>query len=113
MVQQPLQKMSTQMAKYVYPCPVCGYEMPDPAVEGEICSCCGTEFGYDDDDLQATYDQLRQYWLHHGAPWFSHAVAPPYGWDPVQQVILAGFDVEFPDPDATTERVFVGSARTS
>lgn len=57
-------------------CPVCGFDaMPDAAEAGNICPCCGTEFGYDD-DLGVTYEELRVRWEQSGMPWFSRAVAP-------------------------------------
>jgi hypothetical protein len=69
-------------------CPVCGYdEMDAPPRNYEICSCCGTEFG-NDDQLQ-THDQLREQWIRRGALWFFRE--PPANWDPWRQLILGGF----------------------
>lgn len=41
-----------------YTCPVCAELMPDPVEEGNICPCCKTEFGYDDD--RVTHEELRR-----------------------------------------------------
>lgn len=69
-------------------CPVCGYGLPFPPADNRICSCCGTEFGYD--DLVRTPEVLRWNWIRKGARWFSRATPPPPRWDPVLQMILSG-----------------------
>lgn len=81
-------------------CPVCAYQMPEPPEEGNICSCCGTEFGYDD-DLGVTYRQLRELWISRGMPWFSPAARPPMIWNPVRQLVEAEYDFEMPDSAIT------------
>jgi|SRR5581483_2053284 len=88
----------------LYACPVCAYpEMDEPVHEGNICPCCGTEFGYDD-DLDVTYHQLRLMWIERGTPWFSQAIAPPRGWDPFVQLLEGGFsDFDYPDDDTTND----------
>jgi len=74
-----------------FTCPVCGYDrMPFPPEDHHICSCCGTEFGYE--DIRRTHEELREEWLSRGAPWFSNAVRPPHGWDPIQQLQRAGLE---------------------
>ena len=74
----------------MYLCPVCGYrEMPDPPEDYNICPSCGTEFEYA--DAGVTYEQVRAKWLRHGAPWFSSYVLPPPNWNPIQQLLSAGF----------------------
>lgn len=76
-----------------YTCPVCAYsEMPDPAEEGNICPCCGTEFGYDDDGV--SHRQLRDEWVANGAPWFSTVIAAPINWSPWVQLILSDYDYD-------------------
>lgn len=65
--------------------------MTDPVEEGNICPCCGTEFGYDD-DLGVTYRQLRDLWVQNGAPWFSPVVTPKPDWNPLRQLALADLD---------------------
>jgi hypothetical protein len=76
-----------------YTCPVCAYSMADPVEEGNICPCCGTEFGYDD-DLGVTYRQLRQLWIRNGTPWFSPVVTIPSGWDPILQLVEADYEFD-------------------
>ena len=56
-------------------CRVCGLKQPEPpwGIKGDaptflICSCCGTEFGYQDCTLKAILEN-RQLWLNAGAPW--------------------------------------------
>ena len=72
-----------------YQCPVCAYaELAKPPVDLAICPSCGTQFGYDDAGM--TYDELRQAWVDSGAPWFSHAIAPPEDWNGYSQLLKAG-----------------------
>jgi hypothetical protein len=87
-----------------YTCPVCAYAMSEPVEEGNICPCCGTEFGYDD-DLGVTYGQLRQLWIERGCAWFSPVAAIPDNWDPILQLIEADFDFDMAsDKCVTTSR---------
>jgi hypothetical protein len=72
-------------------CPVCGFDgLDEPAYDSHrcasfgICSCCGTEFGYD--DSSRTHAELRAEWIRNGKLWWSRATAPPMGWDPAQQL---------------------------
>ena len=72
-------------------CPVCGFAMPFPPSDNNICSCCGTEFGYD--DLRRSHTELRKNWRAHGMRWFSEHMPPPTDWDPTAQlnsIILTG-----------------------
>src|SRR5262245_54080636 len=71
-------------------CPVCGYGLTEPAEDFNICPSCGTEFGYH--DATVSHRTLRHQWLRRGAPWASRAIRPPAGWNPVQQLLSAGFD---------------------
>jgi len=72
-----------------YNCPVCGFDgMPFPATDNNICSCCGTEFGYH--DRRTSHDELRRIWISKGAPWFSRAMSPPPNWDWVSQLYKSG-----------------------
>ncbi|MBM7839606.1 hypothetical protein JOC54_002886 [Alkalihalobacillus xiaoxiensis] len=67
--------------KQFYLCPVCGYKgLEDPPYDKlgnssfEICSCCGFQFGVDDDDVcsnEAMYKQYREKWLKNGFVPFS------------------------------------------
>ena len=78
----------------LYTCPVCAYpEMADPVEEGNICPCCGTEFGYDN-DLGVTYRQLRDRWITDGMQWFSPVRLPSDSWDPVRQLVDADYDFD-------------------
>jgi hypothetical protein len=60
-------------------CPVCGNpDLSEPAYseeEGwpsdEICSCCGYQFGYDDDSEGITHEQWRMRWIDEGMKWWS------------------------------------------
>jgi len=71
--------------KEQYYCPVCGYDkLDDPPINHNVCSCCGTHFGYH--DVGHTWLELREDWLLKGAPWFSRAVAPPIGWNALKQL---------------------------
>ena len=79
-----------------FTCPVCAYSlMPYPADEGNICPCCGTEFGFDD-DLGVSYRELRDRWVEHGTPWFSPVEKPSVFWDGLEQ--LAASEFEFTPP---------------
>jgi hypothetical protein len=77
-----------------YTCPVCGYpglaEEPRSEEEGgsyEICSSCGFEFGYTDEDQGYTYESWRERWVAGGMPWRATGIEPPPpGWDPQRQL---------------------------
>lgn len=47
-----------------FACPVCEYAMDAPAADYNICSSCGTEFGFDDRSL--SHADLRQEWIARG-----------------------------------------------
>lgn len=75
-----------------YTCPVCAYtQMPYQAAEGNICPCCGTEFGYDD-TMGVTFRDLRDRWVAQRTPWFSPVDQPPPLWNGVAQLILADYE---------------------
>lgn len=85
------------MKKYI--CPACGYpELDEPPRSGsgggsyEICSSCGFEFGYTDDDQNFTYETWRKKWIDEGMIWDKGRNAPPLGWNPKEQ--LKNIDVE-------------------
>ncbi|MBI2108481.1 hypothetical protein HYT54_05110 [Candidatus Woesearchaeota archaeon] len=79
-----------------YICPICGYpdlgDSPLSKVEDNkrvhsykegaptyvICRCCGTQFGYDDDEL--SWEELRKKWIKNGAKWFREDKKPK-NWD--------------------------------
>ena len=84
----------------MYRCPVCGFDqMPFPPEDNNICSCCGTEFGYH--DLRFSHADLRRHWQANGAKWFSMRMHPPAGWNPTNQVnrlLLRGTEVSSRGP---------------
>jgi len=70
----------------MYTCPVCYYtRMPDPPQDYNICPCCGTEFGSDDEN--ASWEDLRLQWIGRGAPWFFDQ--PPAFWNGFVQLLKA------------------------
>jgi hypothetical protein len=70
----------------MFTCPVCYYDqLEEPPCDYNICVCCGTEFGYDDDD--ATHEELRERWIRNGAHWFFQN--PPTFWNPYAQLLRA------------------------
>lgn len=53
----------------MYTCPVCFFDqLHEAPTNYNICDCCGTEFG-NDDELK-THAELRQDWIARGARWF-------------------------------------------
>jgi hypothetical protein len=75
----------------MFSCPVCYFnQMPDPPQDYNICPCCGTEFGYDDEFK--TFAQLRADWINAGMQWFFRQ--PPLFWSPVLQLALNPFSGE-------------------
>jgi hypothetical protein len=76
----------------MFMCPVCFYDdMPDAAEPYNICPCCGTEFGNDDDGR--TYAQLRAFWISSGARWFYDE--RPATWNPWIQLASAGVKLPY------------------
>jgi hypothetical protein len=72
-------------------CPVCYYnQMPDPPQDYNICPCCGTEFGYDDEFK--SFGQLRSDWIAAGMRWFFRQ--PPSFWNPALQIAINPFSSE-------------------
>lgn len=100
-------------------CPVCGYKLGflpwgpfGDQASHEICPCCFTEFGYDDDaaleeprDRKEVWKELRERWISNGMKWggkasdklkdysnnpkyekYSKELGPPKGWNPVEQL---------------------------
>lgn len=75
-------------------CPVCGNDglKEIPYRDGvrpsdEICSCCGYQFGYDDDSEGITHEQWRMRWIDEGMKWWSDVGRqPPAGWNPIEQL---------------------------
>lgn len=76
-----------------YTCPVCAFRnMEAPPRNYEICPCCGTEFGNDDEIL--SHEQLRTNWIANGANWFFNN--PPSGWNPWNQLIVGELAADIP-----------------
>ena len=65
-------------------CPVCGYEMEEPAAHYNICSSCGTEFGLN--DVNVGILQLQQNWVAGGMRWWSQSDPQPENWNPLNQL---------------------------
>jgi hypothetical protein len=82
-----------------YACPVCGFDqMPFPPEDHNICSCCGTEFGYH--DKARTHHDLREMWIARDCPWFSTRMPPPEDWNAYVQMLVAGLvDVTTGSPE--------------
>jgi len=100
-------------------CPCCGYDgLSEPAYSGlgpppwpdlgappyssrlgfpsyEVCSCCGFEFGFDDEPGAAakpsSFEEYRAEWLLSGAEWFSPHEKPA-GWDWQEQLSRIGIE---------------------
>lgn len=67
----------------MFTCPVCYYtKMQDPPMDYNICECCGTEFGNDDE--MYSHEELRAKWIEGGATWFFKSA--PIGWNPWTQL---------------------------
>ena len=71
-------------------CPVCGYNRLQEKTRDnnvpsfEICSCCGTEFGYDDCN-QESIMKRRIKWIESGYKWFSEEDKPD-NWNAIEQL---------------------------
>jgi hypothetical protein len=70
-------------------CPVCGYHLRRPPIDSDICWCCGTQFGYNDSGR--SHEELRDLWIQSEMPWESAVHNPPYMWNPLGQLISAGY----------------------
>lgn len=71
-------------------CPVCGYDdLEVPPTIGEICDCCGTEFGYS--DFETSYPEIRDRWIKDGHKWWSRYTPKPPNWSPSQQLLNIGY----------------------
>ena len=97
-------------------CPVCGYSGDTEFYphDNQICGCCGTEFGYDDQGL--SHRQLRALWVSSGFPWFDAQEARPARWNPYRQLVAAGLVSFEPVGNAsatTTSVVIVGTRAVS
>lgn len=75
-------------------CPVCGYEMEEPAKDYNVCSSCGTEFGVS--DVNSSVAELRDNWLESGPSWWSKTEPQPADWNPLEQMTKAGISPKKP-----------------
>lgn len=63
--------------------------MPYPPEGYNICPCCGTEF--ENDDVEFTYQELRDNWINGGASWFYGN--PPLNWNAWSQLAQVAYGV--------------------
>lgn len=76
----------------MFTCPVCFYgKMSDAPANYNICPCCGTEFGADDELF--THAELRETWMSEGSKWFLYQ-QPPF-WNPWKQLAEAGIALPY------------------
>jgi hypothetical protein len=88
----------------MFTCPVCFYDqLEEPPRDYNICECCGTEFGNDDEFK--SWEDLRREWLQAGAQWFCGT--QPFLWNPYMQLFRANVADALPYYTATP---FVGHA---
>ncbi len=71
------------MKRRFFICSVCGYDyLPGPLYEkgipdvSLICTCCGFQPGYDDEELGYTLESYREEWIQNGAKWFQEKMKP-------------------------------------
>lgn len=94
----------------IFTCPVCGYNRLIKAPwtledggSGEICPCCGIQFGYTDSAggsviaRHELYKDWRREWIANGMPWDKGRSVPPPGWNPVEQLKNIGVDLGAPN----------------
>jgi hypothetical protein len=85
-----------------FTCPVCFFDkLEEPARPYNICDCCGTEFGNDDD--RYSHDELRNRWIDAGAKWFFGT--PPFAWSAAPQLLKANVKIPY-----ATWGVFTGTS---
>jgi hypothetical protein len=82
-------------------CPVCGFGLgfvpwEDGKPSYQVCPCCNTVFGYDDDPQQRampmphSYVELRDQWIREGCLWRGRPEKRPPNWDRIRQMREAG-----------------------
>jgi len=100
-------------------CPVCGYQgLRRPPRNFSICPSCGTEFEYDDfgmsrEEVDQRRIELRNRWIESGPIWHSKVVPAPPAWNPVAQLLSAGFSLRLRDSGLITQRPGWGQYRRS
>lgn len=98
-----------------YTCPVCAFTgLEFPPENFYICSCCGTEFGYD--DVAYSPRELRNRWLRAGGRWFN--LDDPHftqrrSWNAWDQLDTAGMDYDEPNPFRRTHPVRIPAKSVS
>jgi len=82
-----------------YTCPVCGFlGLDEPPWDEtgcpsyDICPCCGCEFGYDDETIEARMQYLKE-WIKRGALWFNPELKPD-DWDLSKQLSKIGLKLD-------------------
>ena len=86
-----------------YTCPVCFFSgLEDPPSNYNICDCCGTEFGNDDESV--SHAALRERWVNSGAEWYFQN--PPAFWNPWLQLAKGGAGLPY-----TSTVVFAANRR--
>jgi hypothetical protein len=76
--------------QHMHTCPVCWFaNLPYPAIDYNICPCCGTEFG--NDDAIFGWAELREQWIAGGMRWFFGR--PPEFWNAQAQLLAVGYGV--------------------
>ncbi len=95
--------LTTQNTKNI--CPICGYDnLYEPAYDEyncssfEICPCCDTEFGFNDQWLfikEECWIELRKMWIEKGAKWFhdNEYISQPENYNPITQLLNIGYIV--------------------
>ncbi len=83
--------MTNKYKESIHYCRVCGLYHEDPpwgydnkTASHDICSCCGTEFGYEDCNLKSIR-QMRQRWIAEGTHWFEPK-RKPENWNLEEQL---------------------------
>lgn len=88
-----VKKASAVQESNMFICPICGYDQLKEKPEEQaynICSCCGTEFGYSDcspdGTLELRWRLLQHQWIENGCGWHSKVVLKPENWNPIIQL---------------------------
>jgi hypothetical protein len=58
----------------------------------DVCSCCGYEFGFNDNPgngIGETFEEARREWIEDGCKWFEPSEMPP-GWSAQKQLEAVG-----------------------
>jgi hypothetical protein len=93
--------MPSDVLKYL--CPVCGFLLPYPPRDFNICPSCGTEFGAD--TVEHTVSELQQAWINRGMGWTSAVIAKPEHYNPIEQLSVLNADSETGQTSAREEIV--------